>query len=54
MEVTFVRVTTRINDQVAVTSVDEEFHNPNPSRLEGTFVFPVPKGAHIDKFTHGD
>ncbi len=45
------KVKTKIADQVAVTSVDEEFYNPNPSRLEGTFVFPVPKGAHINKFT---
>jgi Ca-activated chloride channel homolog len=51
MEVSYVKVNTRINDQVAVTSVDQEFYNPNPSRLEGTFVFPIPKGAHIDKFT---
>src|SRR6266478_8410776 len=51
MEITYVKVNTRINDQIAVTSVDQEFYNPNPSRLEGTFVFPIPKGAHIDKFT---
>lgn len=51
MEVSYVKVNTRINDQVSVTSVDQEFYNPNSSRLEGTFVFPVPKGAHIDKFT---
>jgi Ca-activated chloride channel family protein len=51
MEVSYVKVNTRINDQIAVTSVDQEFYNPNPSRLEGTFVFPIPKGAHIDKFT---
>jgi Ca-activated chloride channel family protein len=51
MEVSFVKVNTRITDQIAVTSVDQEFYNPNPSRLEGTFVFPIPKGAHIDKFT---
>src|ERR1043166_2283880 len=51
MEVSYVKVNTRINDQIAVTSVDQEFYNPNPSRLEGTFVFPVLKGAHIDKFT---
>jgi Ca-activated chloride channel family protein len=31
--------------------VDQEFHNPNPSRIEGSFVFPVPKGAHLDRFT---
>src|SRR6267378_7350446 len=51
MEVSYVKVNNRINDQIAVTSVDQEFYNPNPSRLEGTFVFPIPKGAHIDKFT---
>src|SRR6266850_7055267 len=51
LEVNYVKVHTRITDQVAVTAVDQEFYNPNPSQLEGTFVFPVPKGAHIDKFT---
>lgn len=51
LEVSFVKVNTRITDQVAVTAVDQEFYNPNAARLEGTFVFPVPKGAHLDKFT---
>jgi len=51
MEVSYVKVNTRINDQIAVTSIDQEFYNPHPSRLEGTFVYPIPKGAHIDKFT---
>ncbi len=51
LDVNYVKVHTRITDQVAMTSVDQEFYNPNPARLEGTFVFPVPKGAHIDKFT---
>lgn len=50
LEVDYVKVQTRINDQIAVTSVDQEFFNPNSARLEGTFVFPVPKGAHLDKF----
>src|SRR5579883_33726 len=50
LEVESVKVRTKINDQVAVTRIDQEFFNPNPSRLEGTFVFPVPKGAHLDKF----
>ncbi len=45
------KVNTRITDQVAVTSVDQEFRNPNSARLEGTFVFPVPKGAHLDRFS---
>src|SRR5712691_2611470 len=51
MEVSYVKVNTRITDQVAVTGVDQEFYNPNSARLEGTFVFPVPKGAHLNKFT---
>lgn len=51
MEVASVKVQTRIEDQLAVTAVDQDFYNPNPARLEGTFVFPVPKGAHLDKFT---
>jgi Ca-activated chloride channel homolog len=51
LDVNYVKVNTRITDQVAVTSVDQEFYNPNPARLEGTFVFPIPKGAHINKFT---
>src|SRR6266481_797416 len=51
MEVSYVKVNTHLRDQIAVTSVDQEFYNPNPSRLEGTFVFPIPKGAHIEKFT---
>jgi Ca-activated chloride channel family protein len=51
LEVQSVKVQTKVNDQVAVTSIDQEFYNPNPARLEGTFVFPVPKGAHLDRFT---
>src|SRR5712671_1899189 len=37
--------------EVAVTSIDQEFYNPNDQRLEGTYIFPVPKDAHIDKFS---
>jgi Ca-activated chloride channel family protein len=51
LDVNYVKVHTRITDQVAVTAVDQEFYNPNAARLEGTFVFPVPKGAHINKFS---
>ena len=51
LEVTYHHVNVKIDGQVATTSVDQEFHNPNPSRLEGTYLFPIPKGAQIDKFT---
>jgi Ca-activated chloride channel family protein len=51
LEISSVKVNTRISDQVAVTAVDQEFYNPNSARLEGTFVFPIPKGAHLDHFS---
>src|SRR5579885_126066 len=43
--------TIRIDDQVATTTLTQEFHNPNAQRLEGTFILPVPRGAVLDKFT---
>ena len=50
LEVVYHKVDVKIEGQVATTSVEQEFYNPNPSRLEGTYLFPVPKGAQIDKF----
>ncbi len=51
LEVSLIKVKARINGQVAVTEIEQEFYNPNNARIEGTFVFPIPKGAHLDKFT---
>src|SRR3954465_13753602 len=51
LEIRSVKATAKIHDQVAQTQIEQEFYNPNPRQLEGTFLFPVPKGAHIDKFT---
>lgn len=51
LEVSSHHVEVKIDGQVAVTSIDQEFYNPNDARLEGTYMFPVPKGAHIDKFS---
>lgn len=51
LEVSLTKVDVKIKDQIAVTVVDQEFYNPNPRQLEGTFLFPVPKGAQINKFT---
>ncbi|MCU0292559.1 MAG: VIT and VWA domain-containing protein [Thermoanaerobaculaceae bacterium] len=50
MEVRYHHVTVKIADQLATTSVDQVFWNPNNARLEGTYLFPIPKGAHIDRF----
>ena len=51
LEVTSHQVHVKIDGQVAITSIDQEFYNPNDQRLEGFYMFPVPKGAHIDKFS---
>jgi Ca-activated chloride channel family protein len=51
LEVSSHHVDVKIDGQVAVTSIDQEFYNPNDQRLEGIYMFPVPKGAHIDKFS---
>ncbi|HEV2294887.1 MAG TPA: VIT domain-containing protein [Tepidisphaeraceae bacterium] len=51
MEVSYHRVSVSIDDQVATTSVDQEFRNTSGARLEGTYMFPLPDGAAIDKFS---
>ena len=51
LEVSSHHVDVKIDGQVAITSIDQEFYNPNDQRLEGIYMFPVPKGAHIDKFS---
>src|SRR5256884_6062366 len=51
LEVTSHQVNVKIDGQVAITSIDQEFYNPNDQRLEGFYMFPVPKGAHINKFS---
>jgi Ca-activated chloride channel homolog len=51
LEIKYHHVTVKITDQVAVTEVDQFFFNPNNLRLEGDYIFPIPKGAQIDKFS---
>jgi Ca-activated chloride channel family protein len=50
LEVSYHRVKVDIDDRVAVTTVDQEFRNPGGQRTEGTYMFPLPPGAHIDSF----
>lgn len=45
------RVVVNIQDQVAVVHVDQVFYNPNDWTIEGTYVFPIPLGATINRFT---
>src|ERR1051325_5743059 len=44
------KVTINIEDQVAVTRVEQTFRNHTSRQLEATYVFPVPKGANVQKF----
>src|SRR5262245_19474027 len=49
LDVTSHQVSVQTDRQVAITSIDQEFYSRNDQRLEGFYMFPVPKGAHIDK-----
>ncbi len=44
------RVTVTIEDQVAVTRVEQEFLNECDWEVEGTYVFPLPEGAAVSEF----
>jgi Ca-activated chloride channel family protein len=41
----------RIDEQVAVTRVEQVFRNHTDRQLEATYIFPVPKGASVRKFS---
>lgn len=45
-----VKITTRIDAQVAITRVEQVFENPSPYRLEGSYFFPIPESASISDF----
>jgi len=51
LEVVNHRVHVAISDLLATTTVDQEFYNPNNSRLEGYYLFPLPAGAAIRDFS---
>ncbi len=44
-------VTISIEDQLAVTHVDQVFYNPNDWTIEGTYIFPIPDDAAVSGFT---
>ncbi len=44
------RVEIRIRDQIATTDVVQVFRNDTSNRFEGTFLFPIPAGAHVNEF----
>src|SRR5262245_43529935 len=40
-----------IEDQVAVTRIEQTFRNHTDRQLEATYIFPIPKGASVRKFS---
>jgi Ca-activated chloride channel family protein len=45
------KVTVTIDDQAAITRIEQTFRNHTPRQLEATYLFPVPKGASVRKFS---
>lgn len=44
-------VRANVTDQVAVTTVEQTFRNHTNRPLEATYLFPVPRGASVNKFS---
>src|SRR5271163_3414894 len=44
-------VSVNIDEQVAVTHIEQTFHNHTPRQLEATYYLPIPKGASVRKFS---
>ncbi|MGQ9502604.1 MAG: VIT domain-containing protein [Anaerolineae bacterium] len=51
LTVKYHRVTVSIQDQVAVTHIDQTFVNDTGSTIEGSYLFPLPEEAAISEFT---
>src|SRR6202521_4607636 len=45
------KVDIAIEDQVAVTRIEQTFRNHTDRQLEATYIFPIPKGASVRKFS---
>ncbi len=50
LSIRYHRVTVSIENQIAVTRVEQEFVNDLDWEVEGTYIFPIPTGATISKF----
>ncbi|MBL1156000.1 MAG: hypothetical protein D8M51_13870, partial [Ignavibacteriae bacterium] len=51
LEVVYHNVDVKIDEQSAITKIDQSFYNPTNLQLEGFYIFPIPKGAVIDNFS---
>jgi Ca-activated chloride channel family protein len=51
LDIKYHHVKTVIEGQLATTRVDELFANPYNFDVEGIYIFPLPKGAAVDRFS---
>lgn len=51
LEIRSLHVETRIEGPTALTEMEQVFYNPGGRMEEGTFLFPLPKGATIESFS---
>lgn len=51
LKIDYQRVQVTIEDQIASTHIDMQFTNHSRGLVEGTFVFPLPLGAAVDRLT---
>jgi len=51
LEIPYQHVDVTIANQVATTRIEQVFRNPNDWLLEGTYFFPLPKGAAVSELT---
>jgi Ca-activated chloride channel family protein len=49
-----IHISTKINDQVAVTHIEQIFENDTPYTLEGVYFFPLPESVSITEFAMWD
>lgn len=51
LEVKNHHVQVTIEEQVATTRIDQVFYNPTATSLQGYYLFPIPRGVTITKFS---
>lgn len=51
LSIDYHRVKATIQDQIANTSIDMQFTNNGDALAEGTFIFPLPNNAAVDRLT---
>ncbi len=44
-------IKTKIENQVAVTEVEQEFHNPHNRQVEATYIYSIPPAANLTNFS---